>query len=253
MSYDEDDSPRREHRRPVARVGGSDTMRIVLWVAVVALFLVSIFAIAVVTGMINIGPQRTAAVSPPPPAQAVRPPPQGGAPASGQRPAPAPQPRITKRETYGDWIFLCDESPRSGRERCSLVQSIANAQTRAVLFVWSIRQNRDGSLTSIWQTPNEVILSAGISLDLGAPEPLVIPYQSCAGGQCRAVVELNDAFSRLLTSSEKAVATLVAPNEQKINLELSVNGLADGLAALRAHPVPPPEAPASAPATPAAN
>jgi len=88
-------------------------------------------------------------------------------------------------------------------------------------------------LVGIWRTPNSVLLHQGIKLDAGTPEPIVIPFETCGGGLCQAVVKLNEDFIKALSTAQKATATIVPVGGDPVTLTLSVNGLADGLAALR--------------------
>jgi invasion protein IalB len=56
--------------------------------------------------------------------------------------------------------------------------------------------------------------------------------------RCQAVANLAPDFQESLSRAEKASATIMLQNGKSVNLPLSVKGLADGLAALKA-PAPP--------------
>jgi invasion protein IalB len=74
---------------------------------------------------------------------------------------------------------------------------------------------------------------------------IVIPYASCGGGFCQAGGRLAPNFTRTLAAAEKASATVVASNGQAVTLQISVNGLAQALSALRQAEPAPADAPAA--------
>lgn len=212
-------------------------MNVLLGVALAALIFVSALAAAVFTGVITVAPRGAASVVESPNPQT---PPQRAAAPAPTNPAtpPPPRPQLTKQETYGDWIYACGKLPQGDEERCSIMQTLSEKNSKSLVFSWRIVQDGKGGLVGIWQTPNSVRLYNGISLDLGAPEPMVIPFETCGRGRCQAVVNLSGDFINTLVAAEKAVASIVAPNGKEIDLPMSVEGLSEALAALQT-PSPP--------------
>jgi invasion protein IalB len=148
--------------------------------------------------------------------------------------AGAPQPKVLDQKTFGDWIYTCVERTNGEGIRCSITQHLSEANTKTLVFSWRITRTSDGSLAGVWQTPELVLLQAGIAIDVGGPKPFVIPYETCGNGLCRARVRLGDDIIDAFTRAEKAVVSIVGANGQRVNLNISVKGLADGLAVLRA-------------------
>jgi invasion protein IalB len=91
------------------------------------------------------------------------------------------------------------------------------------------------------------LLHRGISLDAGTAKPIVVPYETCGKGRCRAVASLAADYVETLMSSQKLTATIVTRDGQELALPLSVNGLADGLAALNTSTPAATDPPATAP------
>ena len=152
-----------------------------------------------------------------------------GAAAAG----PAAQPaRVLREETFGDWRFFCLEGAAGAAPTCSAVQQLRVAETGAPVFIWRISQSGNGGLVGIWQVPETVLLSAGMTLDAGGPQPLVVPFESCGGGTCQVVANLAPDFIATLAAAETLSASVVLSNRQNLKFPLSSAGLADALAAL---------------------
>jgi invasion protein IalB len=203
-------------------------MRILLGVFLFLLAVTTAAAVALYTGAISIA-QQTPVPTPNPSAPA-----QTAAPApGGQQQQPRPQPTVTKRETYGDWAYVCLEEPQSKAVRCSISQQLADEQSKQNVFSWRIVQDGKGGLVGVWQTPAQVLLNRGITIDAGSQKPIAVPYERCGQRSCRAVAALAPDYVDTLSKAEKAVATIVLRNGRAVTLPLSVKGLADGLAALK--------------------
>jgi invasion protein IalB len=206
-------------------------MRILVGVFLVLLALTTGAAVALFTGAISIAQQPPVPTpNPAAPAQAAAP--AAGGPQQQQR----PRPTVTKRETYGDWAYVCLEDPQSKAERCSISQRLADEKSKQNVFSWRIVQDGKGGMVGVWETPPQVLLNRGITIDTGAPKPIAVPYERCGQRGCRAVAGLAPDYIETLSKAEKATATIVLRNGKAVNLPLSVKGLADGLAALKQAP-----------------
>src|SRR3990167_8748949 len=105
-----------------------------------ALLVVSIAAgIALFTGAISIA-QQDPPVPAPNPGVAAPPP----APAPVASAPPQNQPKLVKKETYGDWIYGCLEHPETKETRCSISQRLSDAESKADVFLWRISQDGKG-------------------------------------------------------------------------------------------------------------
>lgn len=228
----------RHDARP-AQPRGGQTLRILATVLVTVLVMLAGAVAAIHFGLLDIGVQ-TAAVAQQATAQTAAPQgtaPQNAAPAAptaapAQAPTPA-QPEMARRQDYGDWVYGCFPGPNDGDMRCSINQSLLDANSRALIFFWRIIEDGQGGLVSIVRTPDTVLLQPGIKLDAGAPEPLVIPYVACNRGLCQAVAKLTADFTNRLATTEKVTATVVGQNGRTVAVPISVNGLAQALGALR--------------------
>lgn len=211
-------------------------MRILLIVLVV-LAVISIGAVAaVLTGLISI-PRQGAAVPASSPNAPVAASQSASAPVGAAQ--NRPRPTVVAQEAYGDWAYTCLESPQSKEVRCSIAQQLADAKSKAAIFSWRIGQDGKGGLVSVWQTPRTVLLNRGITIDIGSPKPIGIPFETCGQNLCRAVAGLKADYVASLAAAEKAIVTVVLRDGKAVNLTLSVKGLGDALAALQAgNPAP---------------
>jgi invasion protein IalB len=219
-------------RSPRRRSDGNGSMRILIGVFLFLLAVTTAAAVALFTGAISIA-QQPPVPTPNPSAPAAA---QSAAPAgngAGQQQAQRPQPRVVKRETYGDWIYVCLEDPEDKTVRCSIAQQLADEKSKQSIFSWRIVQDGKGGMVGIWQTPPQVLLNRGITIDAGSPKPIAVPYERCGQRTCRAVATLAPDYIDTLSKAEKATATIVLSNGRSVNLPLSVKGLADGLTALK--------------------
>jgi len=154
------------------------------------------------------------------------------APAATPVPPVAQQARVLRDETFGDWRFVCVEAAEGAAATCSATQQLLVAETGAAVFVWRILQDGNGGLVGIWQVPETVLLSGGLTLEAGTPQPIVMPFVNCSGGSCQAVANLAPDFIEALSGTTTLSASVVLSNGQSMKFPLSPTGLADALAAL---------------------
>lgn len=213
--FDHTDTRRRQ--RPPARRG------VVTGIIIGVLLVISIISTAIAVGLftgIITNPQLRGA-----------PPNSNAAVAASNAPA-APPVTVTKQETYGDWLYTCFESPQNKQVRCAIAQHLTDSNSDVTVLSWQIEQDGKGGLIGTWQTPRRVLLNRGIALEIGAPNPLLVPFETCGRQHCRASAGLPPEALAALARAEKASATLVLSSGKPVTLPLSVNGLANGLAAL---------------------
>jgi len=151
------------------------------------------------------------------------------APPEAETDAPADNVSDTRR--FGDWSYGC-VTPADGTEKqCMIAHQFLDAKTKAVVFRWTIARNGE-KLVAVWRTPTGVLVDRGIVLDAGTPKPVAIPFKSCIRGSCQAVINLSADFVEMLSKTEKVTATIYGTNGKGFTFNVSVKGLADGLAAL---------------------
>lgn len=144
----------------------------------------------------------------------------------------APQPKVVRDEAFGDWRFVCLEATNGANQSCSISQQLRVAETGNAVFVWRIVQDGRGGLVGVWQVPETVLLSAGLTLDAGTPKPITMPFDNCGGGSCRAIASLAPDFIEKLSAAQTLSASVVLSNRQNLKFPLSQKGLADALKAL---------------------
>ncbi len=227
---DEDD------RRPARRKRSREGRGLVrLLVGVIALLLVvgAGLGISLLTGAISTA-QPTAATAvpiPTPRATTAEAGATGTAGAATQGDA-APKVIVTKKATYGDWIYTCAKRQESDPVRCAIAQQLSDAKTNSPLLLWRIAQG-DKGLVGEWQTRRGVMAAHGILLDAGTKKPITIPYQFCTATGCQAVAQLAPDFVEALAKTQKATATIYPIGAKGIVFTFSVKGLPDALAALK--------------------
>lgn len=140
---------------------------------------------------------------------------------------------VTDRAVMGDWVYGCVDQERPGSKLCFIRQQLADGKTKAPVFTWTVTQDAKGNLIAVWQTPTGVLVGQGMLFDIGLEKPIAVPYRACTRGQCQAVANLAPEFVDRLAKAEKARATIVAATGNGLAFDFSVQGLADGLAALR--------------------
>lgn len=143
--------------------------------------------------------------------------------------------QVTDVRDFGDWRFSCLEDG-DRRRRCAIVQQHANQETQRPVFAWQIFRNADGGLVGIWQTPQQVLLNRGLRIEIPDKDPIVIPFENCNDTSCVATANLASGFLQTLETAESISVTFVLRNQQAVQLAISTDGLADGLAALQIYP-----------------
>lgn len=142
------------------------------------------------------------------------------------------QAKVVARETFGDWIHICEERAADGQRRCAISQQLSDANTKRDIFMWRIAQNGEGGLVSTWITPEGVLLYRGVTITLGTPRPIVVPFETCLRGRCRASANLSEDVVKAFEAAEEVMATIVRADGRSLTLPISVKGLAEGLSAL---------------------
>lgn len=154
-------------------------------------------------------------------------------PATPAAPAAATTPKVVREATFGDWRFYCVEA---SKPICSIMQQLRVSETGAAVFVWTMVQDGRGGLVGVWQVPETVQLSSGLSLDAGTPQPVVMPFEGCGNGSCRVMGNLTPGFIQTLSDAKTLSASVVLTNQQNVKFPLSAKGLKEALAELQKQP-----------------
>ncbi len=137
----------------------------------------------------------------------------------------------TREQAFDDWLLTC-VAGEAGADICSLMQRLADSKSGNPLFIWRIGKNDAGGLVASWQTPEVVLLTRGVYLDIGTPQPLIIPYERCGGGSCLAVATLAPDLVQTLNAAQKITVGYVLIDGRQMAYPMSPKGLAAGLAEL---------------------
>jgi invasion protein IalB len=130
----------------------------------------------------------------------------------------------------GDWIYDCE----AGSQRpCVIAFQTADKEDGSIVFSWLIGADADGNLQAVWQTPTGVLVNRGLVLEAGTEKPIALPYTACVAGYCEAVANLAPDFVQTLVKTAKAQATVYTASGQTLTFPISIDGLADGIVALR--------------------
>jgi|GEM_PF-3327673 len=149
-----------------------------------------------------------------------------------QSPPAAAQPKVTREENHDDWRLTCVQAPSASAPSCSIMQKLVDSKSGNPLFVWRIAQDGKGGFVGIWQTPEIVLLTHGLTLEAGTPKPIVVPFESCGNGACQVVANLTPDLLTALTKATTLSASFVFADGQQVKLPISPKGLADAIAAL---------------------
>ncbi len=141
---------------------------------------------------------------------------------------------VLRGQPIGDWVFNCGLNPQTSKKQCTIAQQLTDEKSKSVVFAWLIGNDGNGNLLAIWQTPTGVLVNRGVVVDLGADKPVAVPFTSCITGRCEAIANLAPEFVDSLVKATSATATVVAVNGQSLTFNLSVNGLARAIDAVKA-------------------
>jgi invasion protein IalB len=141
---------------------------------------------------------------------------------------------VLKGQPIGDWTYSCSLNARTTKKQCSIAQQLTDEKSKSVVFAWSIVNDGAGNLVATWQTPTGVLVNRGVVVDLGARDPINVPYTSCIAGRCEAIANLPPDFIHSLARARIASATIFTVAGENLTFPVSVNGLADALDAVKA-------------------
>ena len=133
---------------------------------------------------------------------------------------------------YGDWRLNCPARSNASIS-CELVQDVNSKQTGEVILRMGIRNTESGEEMGL-VVPFGVILDAGLGVALGEVTPRKVEYAVCDETGCRAVTPVDDTLFAGINTRDQGVVVITDLDGQPISLPVSLKGLSDGLAALRA-------------------
>jgi invasion protein IalB len=145
---------------------------------------------------------------------------------------PAPTPGILRAQ-YGDWQMSCDTPPGASFEQCAIIQNVtAEDQPNVGLSVIALRTaDRQARLLRVL-APLGVLLPNGLGLNIDGNNLGFVEFVRCLPNGCVAEVIMDDELISQLSSGQNAIFVVFRTPEEGIGIPVSLNGFADGFAAL---------------------
>ena len=193
----------------------------------------SLLAISLLSAFVWLAPAGAFAQSQTPePAKSAK-----STPTPAATPSPAPQPKIRKTETLAveNWLVNCTETdPPDANSHCSAILKITETVNNAqrVVFTWLIG-NRDGKLAAVLSMPPGVMIAPGVQLKIGDKDEKKLRYTACMPDHCEAVVPMDDATVKSLSSAATAEASVQAVNGNTVSFKINLKGFDQALADVR--------------------
>ncbi|MHA6298411.1 invasion associated locus B family protein [Devosia sp. CAU 1758] len=139
----------------------------------------------------------------------------------------------TVRAEYGDWQMSCDTPPGASFEQCAIIQNVlAEDQPNVGLSVIVLRTaDREARLLRVL-APLGVLLPNGLGLNVDGTDLGRVAFVRCLPNGCIAEVELDEDIIKVLSEGTDAIFVVFKTPEEGVGIPVSLNGFAEGFAAL---------------------
>ena len=158
---------------------------------------------------------------------------------SGAPPTPTARPRHSRRwsnrRPTGTGSTAASSCPTTAARRAASPSKSPSPRPSRPCSCGGSAEDGKGGFVSTWQTPTDIFVGRGLTIEAGTPKPLVIPFQLCTTRGCQAVAGVEKGFLDTFAKTDKATAKFVIINGREITINVSVKGLPDALAQLEAH------------------
>lgn len=146
----------------------------------------------------------------------------------------------TAPDRFGHWIARCEASTEERQGGCFIIQDLVLREGGqrvlqvAVGFV-------PGSETPIaaLSLPLGMSLPAGIVITVDAAAPLHFPVERCEPRGCRAGTPLSPTFLDRMAAAPRMSVRFNDQKRQPVDVQVSLEGFAEGLASLKGRQPPP--------------
>lgn len=145
--------------------------------------------------------------------------------------AESPENAVTDTRAFGDWAYGCRQV--ATQKLCSLRQWVKDQKSGATIFTWIVEQNGKGGFAGAWAAPSGILLRHGLTLNIGAEKPVLLPFESCGRAGCVVKANMDAGFIARLAAASTLQASFVAASGKPLTIAISAKGLAEGLAALK--------------------
>ena len=159
-----------------------------------------------------------------------------GAPTTTEIAQTSPRPGATPgtvRGQHGDWQLSCDTPPGASFEQCAIIQNVtAEDQPNVGLSVIVLKtaDNRARLLRVL--APLGVLLPNGLGLNVDGNDLGRVAFVRCLPNGCVAEVVMDDTLLNTLSTGSSAIFIVFKTPEEGIGIPVSLNGFAEGFAAL---------------------
>ncbi|WP_275287852.1 invasion associated locus B family protein [Halomonas elongata] len=132
-------------------------------------------------------------------------------------------------QQFQDWQVICPQDASQGP--CTMNQVITNTENdQPMMRVVIANPPQADSPVMTFLLPLGVRLAPGLQLSVDNGEPVQFPYQVCQQQGCRADVPLQSSLLQSLRGGTSATLSLIAPDGQRMDLNISLMGFTDAMA-----------------------
>jgi len=137
------------------------------------------------------------------------------------------------RSQHGDWQMSCDTPPGASSEQCAIIQNItAENQPNVGLSVIVLKTADQQARLLRVLVPLGVLLPNGLGLNIDGQDMGRVAFVRCLPNGCIAEVIMDDALIDVLSNGQSAIFVVFKTPEEGIGIPVSLNGFAEGFAAL---------------------
>lgn len=139
----------------------------------------------------------------------------------------------TVRSQHGDWQMSCDLVPGALEEQCALIQNVtAENQPNVALSVIALKTaDQEARLLRVL-APLGVLLPNGLGLNIDGEDLGRVAFVRCLPNGCVAEVVMDDQLMTQLSEGKSAIFIVFRTPEEGIGIPVSLDGFAEGFAAL---------------------
>lgn len=133
------------------------------------------------------------------------------------------RPALESRAKHGDWEIVCGQA-EGGGEECVMAQAVNNRETnRPVLAAMVMKPPAKDPILRL-TVPLGVLLPRGLNFEIDGREVGGTGFLYCLVEGCVTQVTLEAELVSSLKAGQKAIATVYRPDDQPLNVPLSLAG-----------------------------
>lgn len=131
-------------------------------------------------------------------------------------------------QQFQDWEVICPQDASQGP--CTMNQIITNADSnQPMMRVVIANPPQIDNPVMTFLMPLGVRLAPGLQLSVDNGKPVQFPYQVCQQQGCRADLPLQPSLLQSLRGGTTATLSLIAPNGQRMDTDISLMGFTDAM------------------------